>query len=98
MTSRIYEHNADVCNFPGMSGNYAHAHTIFTRRYFSLDQRLGTRLGGEATLDVGGARSVSLVNQTVFRERACASERGEGKEKYGLAKLARFSKSRGMLR
>ena len=44
MTSRIYEHNADVCNFPGMSGNYAHAHAIFTRRYFSLDQRLGTRL------------------------------------------------------
>jgi len=27
-------------------------------------------------------RSLSLVNQTVFRERACASERGEGKEKY----------------
>ena len=44
VTSRIYEHNADVCNFPGMSGNYAHAHAIFTRRYFSLDQRLGTRL------------------------------------------------------
>ena len=44
VTSRIYEHNADVCNFPGMSGNYAHAHAIFTRRYIlSLDQRLGTR-------------------------------------------------------
>jgi len=29
----------------------------------------------------------SLVNQTVFRERACASERGEGKEKYNLLQL-----------
>ena len=37
---------------------------------------------------------LSLVNQTLFRERACASERGEGKEKYGLAKLARFSRPR----
>ena len=32
------------------------------------------------------------MNQTVFRERACARERGRGgREKYGLAKLARFS-------
>ena len=53
MTSRIYEHNADVCNFPGMSGNYAHAHAIFTRRYFSLDQRLGTRLGEYIQLPSG---------------------------------------------
>ena len=36
----------------------------------------------------------SLVNQTLFRERACASERGRGKGKYGLAKLARFSRPR----
>ena len=42
----------------------------------------------------GGGGGGSLVNQTVFRERACASERGEGKEKYGLAKLARFSRPR----
>ena len=34
------------------------------------------------------------MNQTVFCERACASEKGEGKEKYGLAKLARFSRPR----
>ena len=40
------------------------------------------------------SRGSSLVNQTVFRERACASEKGEGKEKYGLAKLARFSRLR----
>ena len=36
----------------------------------------------------------SLVNQTIFCERACASEKGEGKEKYGLAKLARFLRPR----
>ena len=45
-------------------------------------------------IPVTGLWLVSLVNQTVFRERACASERGEGKEKYGLAKLARFSRPR----
>ena len=47
--------------------------------------------GFRKSLRVGSA-APSLVNQTVFCERACARERGRGgREKYGLAKLARFS-------
>ena len=54
--------------FPGMSKNYAHAHAIFTRRYFSLDERLGTRLEGS-----------SLASQPYFSR----ARRKTGEQKYG---------------
>ena len=54
----------------------------------------------ERTYGAGGGGEGSLVNQTIFREHACASENGRGKEthacssKYGLVHETRGKKGR----
>ena len=63
-----------------MSGKYAHAHAIFTRRYFFLDQHLGTRL---ICLPVAAGWLIDVIGDTGISVRVpvrCSLHRGQCKE------------------